>query len=126
MPRSPMKPCSHVGCGRLVTSGACDVHRKERKQLYEQTPERKASKSLYATKRWLDLRVTVLRACPLCVECKKHGQLTAAQHVDHIKPHGGDIDLFFDEDNLQSLCKPCHSRKTAKEDGGFGNARLAG
>gem|GEM_PF-4063712 len=28
---------------------------------------------------------------------------------------------FFDEKNMQSLCKKCHSAKTNRQDGGFGN-----
>jgi 5-methylcytosine-specific restriction protein A len=31
--------------------------------------------------------------------------------------------LFWDRSNWQGLCHPCHSAKTATEDGGFGNAR---
>jgi 5-methylcytosine-specific restriction endonuclease McrA len=27
------------------------------------------------------------------------------------------------DENLQGMCKPCHSAKTAAEDGGFGNER---
>jgi hypothetical protein len=30
--------------------------------------------------------------------------------------------LFWDRENWQPSCGPCHSHKTAKEDGGFGNA----
>ncbi|WP_410498137.1 HNH endonuclease [Chitinibacter sp. S2-10] len=125
MPKAPMKPCGQPGCGRLVQSGKCDVHRRATIRQYESQPVRKAAKSLYATKRWQDLRVLMLRANPLCVECRKEGRLTAAAHVDHIRPHRGDEALFFDERNLQGLCKPCHSRKTAAEDGGFGNSRAA-
>ncbi len=44
-------------------------------------------------------------------------RITLATVVDHIKPHKGDERLFFDINNLQPLCKPCHDRKTAKEDG---------
>lgn len=44
----------------------------------------------------------------------------AAECVDHIRPHKGDQELFWDPANLQSLCDSCHSRKTATEDGGFG------
>lgn len=43
--------------------------------------------------------------------------------VDHIVPHRGDPELLYDEANLQSLCHECHSKKTAREDGGFGNGR---
>lgn len=31
--------------------------------------------------------------------------------------------LFFDVDNVETKCVACHSRKTAAEDGGFGNRR---
>jgi 5-methylcytosine-specific restriction protein A len=37
--------------------------------------------------------------------------------VDHIVPHRGDERLAFDRDNLQGLCKSCHDRKTATENG---------
>jgi hypothetical protein len=45
--------------------------------------------------------------------------------VDHIVPHGGDQTLFWDAANHQTLCEPCHNRKTATEDGGF-IRRIAG
>lgn len=50
---------------------------------------------------------------PLCVECKKVGQTTAATHTDHINPidKGGE---WFDENNLQGLCLIHHNRKTAR------------
>ena len=47
------------------------------------------------------------------------GRRTPATVVDHIVPHKGDKKLFWDSGNWQPLCGPCHSRKTAKEDGGF-------
>jgi len=53
----------------------------------------------------------------LCV-CKR-----PATVVDHIKPHRGDMKLFWDRGNWQPLCGSCHSRKTARQDGGFGNTR---
>lgn len=41
--------------------------------------------------------------------------------VDHVIPHRGDMELFWDSDNWQSMHKQCHDKKTASEDGGFGN-----
>ena len=29
--------------------------------------------------------------------------------VHHLEPHKGDLELFFDLDNLQSVCWTCHS-----------------
>jgi len=44
--------------------------------------------------------------------------LVLATVVDHISPHKGDSDLFWDRANWQSLCESCHNRKTASEDMG--------
>jgi hypothetical protein len=52
-------------------------------------------------------------------------QHVASTIADHIIPHKGNWVLFCDLDNLQGLCDACHSRKTAQEDGGFGNRRSA-
>lgn len=50
--------------------------------------------------------------------------ITAATVVDHKMPHKGNMALFWDHDNWQSLCKPCHDYKTATQDGGFGRVVL--
>jgi len=55
-----------------------------------------------------------LRRNPLCVKCLKEGKTTPVTVVDHIEPHRGDYDKFWNEDNFQSLCESCHNRKTAK------------
>jgi 5-methylcytosine-specific restriction protein A len=34
--------------------------------------------------------------------------------------------LFWNETNWQPLCKECHDRKTATEDGGFGHYKKRG
>lgn len=59
----------------------------------------------------------ILQEHPICANCRN----APASVVDHIKPHKGDYDLFWDEANHQALCKRCHDIKTATEDGGFGN-----
>ena len=73
--------------------------------------------------RWQVARLEFLRAHPLCVLCEAAGLLTAATVVDHITPHKGNYDLFWDQRNWQPLCRTCHNRKTATEDGGFGRTR---
>jgi len=44
-----------------------------------------------------------------------------ADVVDHIIPHKGNMSLFWDRTNWQPMNRRCHSRKTARQDGGFGN-----
>lgn len=65
---------------------------------------------------WQVLRAEHLRAHPWCVRCGKRGT-----HVDHVQPHKGDEGKRMDKANLQTQCHSCHSRKTASNDGGFGN-----
>ena len=77
------------------------------------------------TRAWRRAREAFLAHHPLCVHClaKDPPLITAATDVDHIVPHRGDPVLFWNHDNWQSLCHECHSIKTAKEDGGFGNRK---
>ena len=51
--------------------------------------------------------------------CKRMGYTTAAQVVDHVIPHKGDEVLFFDRENVQSLCKTHHdsSKQRAEKRG---------
>lgn len=69
----------------------------------------------YQEKAWLDCRARQLAREPWCCICVSVGRYEVACEVDHIKPHRGDRRLFFDGANLQSMCKSCHSRKTAQE-----------
>lgn len=65
---------------------------------------------------WQALREQVLmRDCGLCVPCGEAGRVTPATAVDHVRPkaQGGDDA----PGNLQSICGPCHERKTAEEMG---------
>lgn len=68
---------------------------------------------LYKTSRWRGLRERQLSVQPLCEFCLRTEDITAAEVVDHIKPHKGDVELFHDPNNLQSLCK--HHHDSAKQ-----------
>ncbi|KTT19076.1 HNH endonuclease [Pseudomonas parafulva] len=72
--------------------------------------------------KWQKARERYLGANPLCAYCAKIGRTTAASIVDHVVPHRGDRDLFWNQDNWQPLCKPCHnSVKQAEEAAGLGS-----
>ena len=82
----------------------------------------------YQTRQWKERRLAFLQEHPFCVDCIKEERplhLSTANTVDHIVPHRGDEQLFWDESNWQPMCGEHHSRKTASEDGGFGNRRQA-
>lgn len=118
MPSKPKRPCNFHGCPRLTCDRYCEQHRVETRR-YDRYRGNSTQRGYDA--RWRKSRITFLRRHPLCVECQKEGHITPAVVVDHIKPHKGDMNLFWDETNWQPLCKPHHDIKTAREDGGFGN-----
>lgn len=115
MVQKPKKPCSQPGCSALTRERFCDNHKK-RDDLKRGT----ASERGYDA-RWRKARKHFLTLNPLCVHCSKDGKIAVATVVDHIKPHKGNRIMFWDRFNWQALCASCHSKKTAKEDGGFGN-----
>jgi len=84
----------------------------------------KIKSQLYGSRLWQALRKQQLALQPLCVMCEALGVVKASEVVDHIKPHRGDKTLFFNVNNLQSLCKQCHDshkqrlEKTGKIIGG--------
>lgn len=75
---------------------------------------------LYQTAAWKRLRHYQLSLQPLCEFCLEAEDITAAEVVDHVKAHRGQLDLFHDPSNLQSLCRPHHDgTKQRLERGGI-------
>lgn len=58
---------------------------------------------------WQKARAGFLALHPLCVMCTAAGVVTAACVVDHVRPHRGDMVIFWDVGNWQALCRKCHS-----------------
>lgn len=112
MPKLPGRPCAQPGCPGLAQPGSsrCVDHA---------LPARPRTSRLSPSARgydaaWRKRRAAYLLAYPLCALCG-----AAATEVDHIVPlRRGGAD---DESNWQALCHTCHSRKTARENGGYGN-----
>lgn len=108
MPRAPKRPCRYPGCPNLCDSG---VYCREHAALSSDRLRGNAAERGYDS-RWRAARKRFLRKHPLCVECMRQGKLTPATVVDHVIPHRGNQDLFWDENNWQPLCKGCHDEKT--------------
>ena len=91
-----------------------------RSDLYSQRRDSSAKRG-YGYK-WQKASRLFLDANPLCVMCAKAGRTAGATVVDHIRPHKGNKESFWDIDNWQALCKPCHdSHKKSIEYHGFSN-----
>lgn len=122
MARKPLKPCAHPGCGALTRTVYCDAHRPR-----DQDRRGAAAakwRRLYDLDVWKHhLRPNQLLREPYCRACTAKGirehrpelLRVPATDVDHITPHRGNMRLFLDPSNLQSLCHSCHSRKTMQE-----------
>lgn len=71
--------------------------------------------------KWQQARAGYLAHHPLCVYCEREGRVTAATVVDHRVPHRGDMKLFWDKANWQSLCAAHHSRDKQREEARMGD-----
>jgi 5-methylcytosine-specific restriction protein A len=113
MPTRPPKPCAEPRCPTLVPAGQrfCPDHKREHYRRFNAA--RGTVKEQNYGNTWKKLRDYYIARNVLCVMCLSKGVTRAAEEVDHVTPrrHGGSDDT----DNLQSLCKSCHSRKTARE-----------
>ena len=128
MPPKPKRECAKPGCRELSSDRFCDNHGdeigrqvRERKRVHDKL--RGTAHSRGYTCRWAKARGSYIKSHPFCVRCKDgKGLSVMADVVDHIVPHKGNMKLFWDRDNWQSLCKRCHDSKTAREDGGFASS----
>lgn len=70
----------------------------------------------YKTSEWQGLRrECLLSALFTCARCGVVGQ-SSDLVADHVIPHRGERDLFFDLNNLQCLCVTCHNRVKQSEE----------
>lgn len=113
--------CGWTGC-RHLTDGSyyCPEHKaaadKKREEYKKQhscfSPRGKSAEynDLYRSARWRRERAIFLKEHPYCYLCGADAKI-----VDHIHPHHGNLELFWDSNNWQPMCISCHSAKTMRE-----------
>ena len=118
MPYAAPHPCGYPGCPRLTTERRCLEHKRQ--EWKEQDRNRPSAAARGHGSRWHKASRRFLHENPLCAECLKAGRIRAVEVTDHVVPHKGDMELFWDRAKWQALCSRCHNRKTAREDGRWG------
>lgn len=122
VPSAPASICSD--CPKRATAGRyCNDHQHHNQRIdnsrtrdserYESNPYRR----LYSQARWRGVRACVLQRDPLCMVCGSSAS-TIVDHViravDWVAQHGGDMESFYCEQNLQGLCKLDHDIKSRR------------
>ena len=142
MPLAAKRPCPGK-CGTLVESGSCGACRNKKQALRGTTAKRGYDQ---AHRR---LRVLCfVRDSFCCGDCKWEPEIVRIcreagaprppvesimavlrmafergemyLEMDHVVTIAERPDLRLSLENVATLCKACHSKKTAREDGGFG------
>lgn len=110
--KTPPRKCGRPGCFVLIADGRfCTTHGGGTRP----TPAARGYDSAWARR-----RAEFLNANPRCATCG--GIATVADHI--VTRRALVARGVIDPDAaryLQPLCASCHSRKTARQDGGFGN-----
>lgn len=73
----------------------------------------------YKTARWQRLRMVILVRDLFTCQWPGCGRVepdTSRLVADHREPHRGDEAMFWDQDNLWCLCKPCHDSAKQRQE----------
>ena len=107
MPRKPKKPCAFPDCPNLTHGKYCELHKQTDNRRYNKYQRDPAINKRYGSE-WKKIRNRYIKLNPLCELCKERGRFVPAELVHHkVELEDGGT---HDDDNLQSLCKSCHSR----------------
>ena len=116
MPIQPARPCRHAGCPELVAMPKryCPSHASE--ENTNDVLRRGGSAERGYTDHWRKVRMATLRAHPVCSIPACGHAATEVHHLDG-NPRNNH------PDNLQALCKSCHSSIRDRGESGYRGAR---
>ncbi len=119
--------CHRHGCYRTAVPGLhyCNEHQALEAEWGKRKPVQRRGSSawhqFYNSARWRREKAEFLARYPMCAICG-----AKATVVDHIVPHRGNEELFWNRDNWQSLCALHHGAKTMHENNYFRRKKDAG
>lgn len=101
----PIKLCTERRCPNPAHyKGRCAIHARAQERSWGRHRE------IYDTAKWRHTRKAQLARTPICERCDS--RLAAEVHHRQALEDGGHP---WHPDNLESLCKSCHSTQTRKE-----------
>lgn len=87
----------------------------------KETDMRIMRQKAYQNPQWRKMRESYMHEHPICEECLKQGKITPAHDIHHKKSpfRSGEVNwtLLLDYNNLEAVCKDCHGRIHAKQQG---------
>jgi 5-methylcytosine-specific restriction endonuclease McrA len=89
-----------------IFCAAVQLSKRERQRLSDL--RRGSARSRGYNVRWQKARQTFLARSPLCLGCEAVGRVEPAIIVDHVVPHDGDTNRFWDTERWQGCCKWHH------------------
>ena len=120
MPIAPRHPCPGIGprrraCRNLVGRGVrccpeCEPHLKSQQRAYDTARDKTDERQFLHGPIWKKIRLLKLSKDPLCERHLAQGRDEAATLVHHKDGN----ELHNEEENLESLCVPCHGGKWGK------------
>src|SRR3990167_10022575 len=100
---SSAKPCTYPGCRNFATlRGRCTRHIKQEQQAYDHERDKQDWRKWVKSDRYVKASRIFKAEHPLCIECNKAGKVKAVEILDHIVPHEGNWEKFWDWNNWQS------------------------
>jgi len=104
------KICREPSCNTLIQQSEiyCSKHKREKIPFQNAI---RSNEGFYNTSRWRQLRKQILSKQPYCNKCGSDVNL----QIHHITEPRGNEELFFDENNLITICDKCHRIITQKE-----------
>ena len=113
MPDLP--PDLHRSLGRKPDNRLADRQRAMRQARIEASE----AKKIRSTARWQRLRGLLMSRHPLCADPfgrhREEGRIEPATEVHHIEPIWRRPEMAYCPQNLQPLCRRCHTRLEPKE-----------